>query len=213
MSLSLTHFAESLFAAMANESRESVLAACGLTTVADPELVKGADQMAFCHVGLESFSGKSFDRASQVDVVFRVRDGLAVAFELKLGRTRLDKTRVDEEWLRPCETSHGGRRWRGNMMAILDRRFPGPPPDDLAVQVKSGRLVLLREWVVVARQETLESWRMTPPEFGSHVAQVSFESVIEAFGGKIAFNDLVRRQLDIDYFDKWVAPMGRDRLT
>jgi hypothetical protein len=203
--LSLTHLAESLFATMANENRMPFLSVCGLTEFANLDYVASVSDFAFCEGTLDRFGGRAFDGASRVDVVVRLRAGAAAAFELKLGETRLAKTRVDEEWLRPCEPSHDGRRWRGNMMAILDRRFLGPVPQDLFVTTTRDKVVLERDWFVVARQGTLDSWKTSPPNFGPHVRQVSFENVVHKLGGKDAFNGLVRRELEMDFYEDWIA--------
>jgi hypothetical protein len=75
---------------------------------------------------------------------FRLRPGVATAFELKLGLTWLTKTRLDDEWLQPCVSSHGGRRWSGNVIAVLDRRFPNEAVTELVARTATERLKLTR---------------------------------------------------------------------
>ena len=204
MPLSLTHLAESLFVEMANQKRSAFLSVCGLTEFADLDYVARVPEFAFCEGRLARFGDRIFDGASRVDVVVRLRAGTAAAFELKLGTTGLAKTNV-EKWLKHCAVSHGGRRWKGSMMAILDRRFPKPVPQNLFVKTTDDQVLLERDWFVVARQRTLNSWKNSPPNFGDHARQVSFESVVHELGGKSAFNALVRKQLEIDFYDAWIA--------
>jgi hypothetical protein len=210
MPFSLTHVAEQLFAALANEqsNRMPFLSVCGLTEHADLSYVASVRDFAFCEGCLNDFGGKKFDGASRVDVVVRLRAGVAAAFELKLGATRLTKKRVNEEWLQPCEPSHDGKRWKGSMMAILDRRFSKPIPRNLFVATngeKEEKVRLERDWFVVARQVTLKSWETSPPDFGRHVRQVSIENVVHELGGKNDFNALVQRQLKMDFYEEWIA--------
>jgi len=79
------------------------------------------------------------------------------------------------------------------------------------VTTESDKVVLERHWFVVAHQNTLNSWKMSPPDFGAHVGQVSFENVVHELGGKNAFNRLVqrlvRRELGRDFYEEWIAPV------
>jgi hypothetical protein len=163
MNISLWHVAGVLFAEMVNRRRDEFFTLPALDQLADPEFVRAAKKIASCEVPLASFLGKTFDGAGRIDVAVRMRPGEATAFELKLGTTRLSKTRVDEEWLARCASSHGGRRWAGNMMAILDRRFPKPVAEELAAEVDGERLVLTPTWFVVAKRATLAAWQNLPP--------------------------------------------------
>jgi hypothetical protein len=162
MNISLSHVAGVLFAEMVNRRRDEFFSLPALDRLADPDFVRGPRKIASLEVPLARFLGKTFDGASRIDVAVRMRPGEATAFELKLGTTQLSKRRVDEEWLARCASSHGGRRWAGNMMAILDHRFPEPVAGELAAEVDGERLVLTPTWFVVAKRATLAAWQKTP---------------------------------------------------
>lgn len=203
MPIALTHFAEKVFAAMVNKHRDAFLSLCGLTDEADADFVHAVPELAACEVRFEKFGGRAFDGASRVDVVVRLGRDRAVPFELKLGSTRLNKARINGEWLAPSQPSHDDQRWKGNMMAILDRRFSEPVPDELIVKVEGERLTLTRTWFVITRRQTLKAWKTSPPGLAEHVRFRAFEDVVQSFGGQNAFNRMVREMLDFDFYSKW----------
>jgi len=203
MSISLSDVAGVLFAEMVNRRRDEFFSLPALDQLADLDFVRAATKIALCEVPLGRFLGKAFDGASRIDVAVRMRPGEATAFELKLGTTRLGKRRVDQEWLACCSSSHGGRRWAGNMMAILDRRFPKPVAEELAVEVEGERLVLPLTWFVVAKRATLAAWKKLRPNFSSNVRLLAFEDVVDAFGGREPFNALAADVLRVDFYREW----------
>ena len=89
-------------------------------------------------------------------------------------------------------------------MAVLDRRFEGHTVTELAVRAGGERLELIRPWFFVARRAVLKAWKSNPPSFGSAVRQLAFEDIVAGFGGREAFNQLVRGMLEVDYFEEWV---------
>lgn len=90
-------------------------------------------------------------------------------------------------------------------MAVLERRFTDTSVERLVVNVAGERLELIRPWFVVTRRKVLEAWKRNSPAFSDAVRQVAFEDVVAGFGGGAAFNELVRRLLEIDYYNEWVA--------
>jgi len=148
----------------------------------------------------------TFDGASRVDVVLWIQENLAVALELKLGETRLTKTRIDDEFLTDCRSSHNDSRIAGNMMAILDRRFGDlAPKPGLSVQIADTEVPLARDWFIVTRQSVLDRWIGNDrPAFSANTKCVAIGTLVDAFGGKSLFNALVAELLDFDYFDSWV---------
>jgi hypothetical protein len=205
MPVSLTYLSEEIFVALVNGKRDAFLSVAGLTGV-DSDFFDAAEYVAFREASLQPYGGRAFDGASRVDVVVSIAPQLATAFELKLGTTRLSKSRIDSEWLSDCKPSHSDKRWSGNMMAILDRRFRGPAPEEaLTAKVeKVGEVTLTRAWFVVARRPTLKLWRKRKPMFSEHVRLLAFEDVVDAFGGKAAFNARVREMLNIDFYETWI---------
>ena len=210
MPLSLSHLGEDLFAAMANERRFAFIQAVGLSSDTTREFIESVPILATCEAHFEPVAGRSFDGACRVDVIVRVRPGFAAAFELKLGTNRLTRARIDEEWLPECTPSHQDRRWKGNVMAVLERRFAHTTVDRLTVSAAGEPVELITPWYVVARRKVLNGWQEAPPRFSPAVRQVAFEDIVAGFGDRAAFNELVRRLLEIDYYDEWVA---RDPLV
>ena len=88
-------------------------------------------------------------------------------------------------------------------MAILDRRFPVPVPDELIANIEGERITLTRTWFLITRRQTVKAWRTSPPDFGEHVRFLAFEDVIQSFGGQNAFNRMVREMLDFDFYSEW----------
>lgn len=206
MPISLSHLGEVIVAGMAERERTATLDALGLTESADLNHVRAVDKFAFHERRLTRHHGYIFDGASRVDVVLWIRPDLAVALELKLGATRLTKSRIDDEFLRDCRTSHNGQRIAGNMMAILDRRFGRiAPADGLSVDLDDAAVQLSRDWLVVTRASVLDKWVGDDrPNFSQNTTCVTIGALVTAFGGQQPFNTLVRELLDIDYFDAWV---------
>ncbi len=204
MPIALTHIGEEVFAALVNKQRDAFLDFCGLTDEADADFVKAVPELAACEVRFEPFGGRVFDGASRVDVVVRLRRDRAVPFELKLGSTRLNKARINDEWLAPCQpSSHTDRRWKGNVMAILDRRFSVPVPDDLIVKIEGEPITLTRNWFVITRRQTPKAWETSPPGFAEHVRFRAFKDVVDRCGGQNAFNPMIPEMLDFDFYSKW----------
>jgi hypothetical protein len=93
------------------------------------------------------------------------------------------------------------------MMAILDRRFPETAPETpLTVDVgEADKPILTEAWLVVAKRSTIEQWSETRPKFSTNVKYLAFEAVVDAFGGRVPFNELVREMLmKIDFYKSWI---------
>jgi hypothetical protein len=207
MAVSLTHFGEALIARMANELRGRFIELCKLGDDADAAFVNGAQTIAHCEVPLLPYRNVAFDGASRVDLVVRVATDRGIPFEVKLGATRLSKSRIDQEWLCGCEFSHRRKRFSGNVMSILERKFPQEVPlEDLRVKLnKDVSLKLTNTWFVIARHAVLKSWAaQARPAFSDRVRLLSFESIVDCYGGKDKFNALVREMLSFDYYDQWI---------
>jgi hypothetical protein len=203
MVISLSNVAGVLFAEMVNRRRAEFFSLPALDQVADLDFVSAATKIAWCEVPLANYSGKAFDGASRIDVVVRTRSGRGTAFELKLGTKGLNKKHVDDKWLGRCSTSHNGRRWRGKMMAILDRHFPQSVAEELAAEVDGERVVLTPTWFVVARRVTVAAWEKLPPNFSSNVRRLAFEDIVDGFGGGEPFNALAAEILRVDFYREW----------
>ena len=212
MTVSLTHLAESIFVAMVNQKPGAFITLPALDQLDDARFDASAC-VAYREVALDRYAGREFDGASRVDAIVTLTDDRAVPFELKLGTARLTRSRIDTEWLAACDSSHDNPRWRGNMMAILERKFKGAAnPEDLVARVHDDddssvdrTFILTRTWFVVARRKTISGWANSKPDFSSHVKYLVFEDVVDAFGGKTAFNTLVGSLLDFPFYETWFA--------
>jgi hypothetical protein len=206
MKILLSHLGEVIVAEMAQRKRRETLNALGMTELADLEHVYEIDRFAHHECRLAPHDKYIFDGASRVDVVLWIKKHLAVALELKLGKTRLTKTRIDGEFLADCRLSHNDSRLAGNMMAILDRRFGNlAPKDGLSVELHDHVVPLAETWFIVTRQTVLNNWFDDGrPTFSENTECVAIGTLVEAFGGKTAFNNLVTELLEIDYFDAWI---------
>lgn len=203
----MTHIGEAVLSRMINSLRWDFIELCGLSRLADREYVcDHPGTIVHSNANLLPYGGIAFDGASCVDLVVQVREDLGVPFELKLGETRLGKSRIDEEWLSGCALSHQGKRFKGNMMSILERKFPSTLLSDvLKARLPDGALPLTNEWIIIARSKVLATW-IPPgrPSFSDKVQFLSFEKVVDRFGGKPAFNGMVRELLNIDFYTAWV---------
>jgi hypothetical protein len=207
MAVSLTHFGEALIARMANGLRDTFLHLCKLREEADPAFLTTSEPIAHRDLALLPYGGIRFDGASRVDLAIRIARDRAVPFEVKLGTTRLSKSRIDDEWLCGCGFSHGHTRFRGNMMSILERKFPrSTAAGELQVALPpNATLNLTRHWVLIAKEAVLNTWiAQNRPAFSDHVRLLSFESIVDCYGGRDKFNALVREMLSFDYYDEWI---------
>lgn len=206
MPISLSHLGEIVFAEMANRKPESALQALELCEISDLDFVLSRDRFAFHETKLCPHGKYSFDGAHRVDVTLRIRPDLAVACELKLGSTRLTKSRIDKELLRECHLSHNDTRISGNMMAILDQRFGSiAPSEGLSVELGDEPVPLARCWFVIVKRQVLERWTGdAKPAFSDRTKCKSINEIVEALGGREEFNELVGQLLEFDYFDKWL---------
>ena len=208
MSVNLTHIGEVLSARMVNAMRWSFIELCGLEDIAEKKFISNRHYpIAFPNAKLIPPSGLRFDGESRVDLVVMVREKLGVPFELKLGKTCLSKKHVDEKWLSDCKFTHGNACISGRMMAILDRRFPPMNREyALSVLINDRPVTLTRDWFILARAKVAQKWTGNARPALSHLVRfIPFESMVQNYGGRMAFNALVRDIVSFDYFEKWVA--------
>lgn len=207
MPVALTHVGEAVVSKMIDSMRFKFSELCGLADQVDGNFLEDqSKQIVRTNVNLAAYGGRVFDGASCVDLVFRVNENLGIPIELKLGETRLTKSRIDEEWLSGCEASHKGERWKGNMMSVLERKFPqSTQPDALKARFDGVEVPLTKEWFIIARAKVIDSWNGSArPDFSSNVHLISFDVIVEKFGGEERFNQMVRDLLDFDYYSAWV---------
>ncbi len=202
MAIKLSHIGEPLVEGLANADLDRFYAKCELTHV--PE----SDRGVATELKLAPWGDRAFDPVSRVDLGIRVGESLVTPVEIKLGLEGLSKRAIDER-LVPWEASgHRDPRWKGSMMAILDRRYPGAhqgSTEPLKVIFHGRSMELTPDWIIVARREVIEAWRGNPPDFRSKVHFVEFEGwamLVE----EERFNSLVSSLLAINFYQEWVKP-------
>lgn len=155
-------------------------------------------------VQLDPYCGRAFDGESRVDLVVPISNFEAIPIEVKLGTTRLGKTRVDSEWLSGCRPSHN--RWAGNMMSILECRFPaGIPEQPLFVNTSDGRYQLTPNWIVIVRRITAEGWERNGQPAFERAKVVDFDTLIYKLNPS-EFNEIVKSLLNFDFYETWIKP-------
>ena len=69
-----------------------------------------------------------------------------------------------------------------------------------------GQAVPLAEiWYVVVQPSVLNQWvGDSRPAFSDRTKCVTINKIIDAYGGKDDFNELVKELLAIDYYEAWI---------
>lgn len=198
MSFELTHIGEAVVKKLIEFQPRRFFELCFLPIM---EISGG---QVFQEVSLLPYAGHRFDGASRVDLVVPISPSEALPVEVKLGKAGLSKRLVDTKWLSGCKSSHKGSAWSGNMMSILERRFPaGTPSDQLAVMVGDIHYRLSATWFIVVRRCVANAWREEGrPEF--HRAKlVTFEDLVEGIT-PLEFDEMVRELTAFQYHQVWI---------
>jgi hypothetical protein len=200
-----THIAECLIAEMYNRSREvrrlfgervSLVTSFPDGSPAVPDL-----QLATC--------GRfRFDGAHKIDIAILDRaHSRCIPCEVKLGNDRLGKTQFEQRFMECCQTSHKDTRISGSMIAILERKLPRQClTSPILVDHEGREYKVASPWVLILRKAILDSWvnRRMPP-LSTGCTMISFETIVDAFGGKKTFNSLVGELVTFDYYDAWMV--------
>ena len=217
MPILLTHLGEEVVARMANRKPMEFLKALGLDEGVDPEHVKTTSekgQFATAECPLAKLGDYGFDGASRVDVALWIKPNRAVALELKLGTTRLTKTRIDKELLADCqESGHKPPRISGSMMAILDRRFSQiseaarleSEENGLAVRIPEEQAVVTlgQQWYFVTLAEVRKKWKDAMPAWENAIP-VTINDLVAETGGRSEFNAVVADVIPDDFYADWL---------
>lgn len=199
MPLDLTHLGEAIVQRLIEQRPNRFFELCGIPQSSS---FGGA---VFRGVTLTPYGGKHFDGASRIDLVVPLSATTAMPVEVKLGGTRLSKTLIDDQWLAGCRPSHQGKRWAGNMMSVLDRRFPeGTPEQALVTGDREVQYSLTPRWCVVVRRRTLEAWAKNGRPNFRNACVVDFDTLAEE-AGPLAFDQLVGELLAFSFYQAWVT--------
>jgi hypothetical protein len=196
--IQLSHIGEILIAALLNES-QSVREVLQLP---DPET-------AWCfepEIRLNRCGSLIFDGAHKVDVSsLNIDKHECVAIEAKLGLDRLSKNEFSKRFLSKCGTSHLGKRVTGSMISVLERMLPDEIVDEhLTVQYQQKPYSLVTNWILIVRRQVHEGWKANgPPNLSVKCNVVVLEDMIDAYGSRHDFNELVSRILPADFYSAW----------
>ena len=83
-----------------------------------------------------------------------------------------------------------------------------PALEGKPVSVRHAELdyLLLNEWVLIVRQDTLQGWTQDQrPDFTTRCIPLTFESIVGAYGGRDQFNALVSELIGGDYYQEWMS--------
>jgi hypothetical protein len=148
------------------------------------------------------------DGAQKVDVLCAGKSNRAMAFELKLGEERLRTNEFKKRFLNECSRSHGDSRLKGTMIAVLDRRLSqfesAALHASIARQDQADEVwEVVRPWWLVVRRSVWLRWEQSGVPGLNHGRVLVFENMVREFGGKTAFNDLVRELVCGSFFEEW----------
>lgn len=206
MNMTFSHIGEAVVAQMANANPRLFIEALGLSNKeVDWRHIHSAKPFAYANCKLPPLGDLAFDGQHQVDVALWVKPKSAIALELKLGVTRVDRNSFKERFLTPCGRSHGGLRIKGSMIAILERRFERLSVDeDLCVNLTDKKTVKLAStWGLLMQQSVIDNWQDGLKTLSGHAVLRSVQELVHDCGGKRKFNSLVKKVVNFDYFDEW----------
>jgi hypothetical protein len=143
------------------------------------------------------------DGEQKVDVLC-TGNGRAIAFEAKLGYTRLGSADFRKRFCTPCVVSaHSNLRVSGSMVSVLERSLPFDGGVELIAHVAAAQWTIARPWWLVLRQKVLDRWRSNNGVPVTAARLLSFESLAEVYGSQREFDQLVRRVVGGDFFERW----------
>ena len=200
-----TNMAEDLIASMYNRSQEvrALFAEHLSSLVSHPE-----GPTAVPNLQLATCSCFRFDGAHKIDIAILNEAALScIPCEAKLGYDRLGKKEFEKRFLGSCLTSHENTRITGSMIAILERKLPSPCLISPVLVSHEGRdFQLTLPWILIVRKAIHDSWtKYGVPSLSSACIHISFEAIVEAFGGKTPFNSLVGELVSFDYYETWMV--------
>lgn len=132
----------------------------------------------------------------------------AIAFEAKLGETRLASSEFRRRFCGQCKTSHSESRLSGSMVAVLDRNLPFDGTSDLIASVDDEQWTLARSWWLVVRQSVLDKWRKAKDVPVTSARILVFDTLARTYGSRQQFDQLVQRVVGSDFAGRWRIPLS-----
>lgn len=126
----------------------------------------------------------------------------AIAFEAKLGETRMGSAEFRRRFCTRCEKSkHTDLRLSGSMVAVLERSLPFDGAPALIGEIEGDQWTLVQPWWLVVRQSVVDKWRGDIPVTSARV--LIFDSLVQAYGSRQQFDQLVQRVVGADFAGRW----------
>lgn len=199
MAITLSHIGEPLVQAMAKADPDLFCKHCRLTRV------QGLESEVETELKLEPWGKRSFDPVSKVDLGIRVGTDKVVPVEIKMGLKGLSARQVNDRLVPWQHSSHRDFRWKGSMMAVLDRRYPAAHEESkepLRVSFAGQPMELMENWIIIARRRVVEAWGDPGPGFKQKVQRVIFDDWVEELGEK-SFNKSVKTLMPVNFYRRW----------
>lgn len=148
------------------------------------------------------------DGEQKVDVLCTGGDR-AIAFEAKLGETRMASTEFRKRFCTRCEKSkHSDSRLSGSMIAVLERSLPFDGAPTLVAEVEEVRWTVAQPWWLVVRQSIVNKWRKADDIPVKSARILVFDSLAQAYGSRQQFDQMVHRVVGSDFAGRWRIPLN-----
>lgn len=133
----------------------------------------------------------------------------AIAFETKLGETRMGSAEFRKRFCVRCEKSkHSDFRLSGSMVAVLERSLPFDGTSNLVAQVEDNQWTLVQPWWLVVRQNVLDKWRKASDIPVASARILVFDVLAQTYGSRQQFDQLVQRVVGSDFAGRWRIPLN-----
>lgn len=132
----------------------------------------------------------------------------AIAFEAKLGETRMGSSVFRKRFCVRCEKSHSDSRIRGSMIAVLERSLPFDGTLNLVANVKDAHWTLATPWWLVVRQNIVDKWQKAKDIPVPSARILVFDTLVQTYGSRQQFDHLVQRVIGSDFAGRWGIPFS-----
>lgn len=218
MPIELSHLGEDLIAEMLNSlakrrALDRVKCAISSRTLADDirdnalgdsVMFRADDALLVVQNGDCSYA---CDGEQKVDVL-GAGAACAIAFESKLGETRMASNQFRNRFCGQCKTTHGDSRISGSMVAVLERNFPFAGESILVAEFDDEKWALVRPWWLVVRQSILQKWQKANDIPVASARILTFDSLAALYGSRQQFDQLVQRVVGSDFAGRWKVPLS-----
>jgi hypothetical protein len=210
----ISHIGEDLIAEMLRsiDQRKQldriVCAATNRTLAQDVEEFDLGDQLTFsaedASLVVDTGDRKySCDGEQKVDVLCR-GNGSAIAFESKLGNTRMAVSEFRKRFRTTCAISkHSDSRLSGSMIAVLERSMPFEGECRLFAKTNETSLLVRKPWWLVVRQSVFQTWNIRNDIPVKSARILLFDELAQLFGSRQHFDGMVNRLIGSDFSRRW----------